>query len=38
MTDAERTKEVKAAVNGSAEAFGRLYAEIASELYRFALW
>ena len=38
MTDSERTQNLKAAQNGDAEAFGRLYAEIGTELYRFALW
>ena len=38
MTDTDRYHFVKQAQNGNAEAFGRLYAEIASELYRFALW
>ena len=38
MTDSERIRTLKAAQNGDAEAFGRLYAEIATELYRFALW
>ena len=38
MTDAERKHLIKAAQGGNAEAFGDLYAEIAVELYRFALW
>ncbi len=38
MTDSERIQTLKAAQNGDAEAFGRLYAEIGTELYRFALW
>lgn len=31
-------REVRAAKGGDASAFGRLYAEHASDLYRFALW
>ncbi len=38
MTDAAQKNTVKAAQGGNAEAFGDLYAEIAAELYRFALW
>ena len=39
IMDAEMLKtEVRAAKRGDAAAFGRLYAEFASELYRFALW
>ena len=38
MTDSERIRTLNAAQNGDAEAFGSLYAEIAPELYRFALW
>ena len=38
MTNAERTKYLREAQNGNAEAFGRLYAELSTELYRFALW
>ncbi len=38
MTDTERKQTLKQAQNGNAEAFGRLYAELRTELYRFALW
>ena len=38
MTNTERNKLIKAAQNGNAEAFGKLYEELAAELYRFALW
>ena len=38
MKDTDRFRDIDQAQNGNAEAFGRLYAEIASELYRFALW
>ena len=38
MTDSERNIALKEAQNGSAEAFGALYAELSTELYRFALW
>lgn len=31
-------KDIREARHGSAEAFGRLYADLAPELYRFALW
>ena len=38
MTDADLRTNLKQAQNGNAEAFGRLYADIGTELYRFALW
>ena len=38
MTDTELKTNLQSAQNGNAEAFGRLYASIGTELYRFALW
>ena len=38
MKDADRETKMNLARGGDAEAFGELYAEIAPELYRFALW
>ena len=38
MTDTDLATYVKQAQNGNAEAFGKLYAGIGTELYRFALW
>ena len=38
MTDTDLASCLKQAQNGNAEAFGRLYADIGTELYRFALW
>ncbi len=38
MTDTELASYLKQAQNGNAEAFGKLYAGIGTELYRFALW
>ena len=38
MTDTDLASYVKQAQNGNAEAFGKLYAGIGTELYRFALW
>lgn len=38
MTDADQKTYLHLAQNGNAEAFGKLYASIGTELYRFALW
>ena len=38
MTQAVNAQDLRQAQNGNAEAFGRLYAGIGTELYRFALW
>lgn len=38
MTDSERKAYISAAKSGNAQAFGELYAEIGTELFRFALW
>ena len=38
MTDSERKSYITAAKSGDAQAFGELYAEIGTELFRFALW
>lgn len=38
MEHAELKREVAAAKRGSSAAFGRLYADCAADLYRFALW
>ena len=38
MTDLERKQALRRAAGGDANAFGSLYAEIAADLYRFALW
>ena len=38
MTDTDLASYLKQAQNGNAEAFGKLYAGIGTELYHFALW
>ena len=38
MTDLERKENLTRAAAGDAAAFGALYAELADDLYRFALW